>query len=72
MTAKKRASKPATKKTAKPKKVAPPARRTIPCRLCRMPIEFTSGLDEMADHWSEEHPDAYAKLRASLGHEEEA
>jgi hypothetical protein len=44
----------------------------VTCRICKIPIAFTNGLDEMADHWAEDHPEALARLRKALGHEEEA
>jgi hypothetical protein len=56
-----------TKRTAKPKAApAPEAPRTIPCKICKARIEFTTGLDEMAKHWEDEHPDALDRLRRKI------
>lgn len=61
-TPKKAAPKSASKK---PKAApVPTSPRTIGCKICKARIEFTSGLDEMGDHWETEHPDALAAMRA--------
>lgn len=68
MATKKSTKKPVKKPTKTRTPKAPPesARRTLPCKICKAPIEFTSGLDEMAAHWEEEHPDALAKMRRQI------
>lgn len=55
---------------APPRPLARPGARTITCKICKLPIEFSTGLDEMAAHWEEEHPEALAKLRRKLGHDQ--
>lgn len=55
---------------APPRPLARTGARTIACKICKLPIEFSTGLDEMAAHWEEEHPEALAKLRRKLGHDQ--
>lgn len=45
---------------------APAEARTISCKRCKARIEFTTGLDEMAKHWEEEHAEALAALRRGI------